>query len=163
MRELINDVCRAAVVAVCALLAMVAISSVVRCDESTYWRARVNAALAVQQATDPNPWYPSTPPIKPEKPATAKVDNRPVVYRMTAVWCAPCAAVDKQLTSEVRAKLPFQIVDWDVDAKGWMGSPTIPAFWWESPKGKLRCQWTTIEALVSTWKHSQTVKAVAKR
>lgn len=162
MRELINDVCSAAVVAVCALLALVAISSVVRGDEAAYWRARVDAAIAIQQA-EGNPWYPSVPAVKPEVPSVAKVDNRPVVYRMTAIWCAPCSAVEKQLTSEVRAKLPFQIVDWDVDAKGWMGSPTIPAFWWESPKGNLRCEWRTIDALVATWKHSQTVKAVAKR
>jgi len=150
------------IVVVIGFVVMLTVSAqLARGDESTYWRARVNAALAVQQA-ESNPWYPSTPPIKPEAPANAKVDERPIVYRLTAKWCGPCRDVERRLTAEVRAKLPFQVVDWDVDTKGWMGSPTIPAAWWKSPKGNLRCTWTTVENVVATWKASQAAKSAGK-
>ena len=146
------------ITAAIAIAAMVLVSCALKAGEL---EQRVAAAIAIQNANESNPWYPSTPPIKPEAPATAKVDDRPIVYRLTAKWCGPCRDVERRLTAEVRAKLPFRVVDWDVDVKGWMGSPTIPAAWWASPKGNLRCQWTTIEALVATWKSSQETKAVA--
>lgn len=145
-----------------SLLAAVVPSSVLA-DEATYWRARVQTALAIQEA-ESNPWLPPVPPKAPELPPQpktgVKVDLRPIIYRLTATWCAPCRALGASLTKDVRDKLPFQIVDWDVDQKGYMGAPTIPAFWWKSPQGNRRVSWSSIEHLVKTWEATQ--KPVAK-
>ena len=140
-----------------SLLAAVVPSSVLA-DEATYWRARVQATLAIHEA-ETNPWLPPVPQKAPESPpppkSDMKIDHRPIVYRLTANWCAPCRALSASLTKDVRAKLPFQIVDWDVDAKGYMGAPTIPAFWWKSPQGNRRVSWSSIEHLVKTWEETQ--------
>ncbi|MES2790088.1 MAG: hypothetical protein V4719_10730 [Planctomycetota bacterium] len=113
-----------------------------------------------------NPWYPPKPQPKPKPKvqALADVDQRPIVYRLTASWCGPCQALSAYLTKAVRDKLPFQIIDWNVDTQGWMGASSIPAFWWKAPRGNLRCPWSNVENLVATWKASQApvVKAGAK-
>jgi len=132
--------------------------TVLMADDVAYWRARVNASLAIHEAeSTQNPWYPPVPPPKPEAAPKAETEiaKRPVVYRLHASWCGPCKAVERLLTKQVRDKLPFEIQDWDVDQRGWMGAPQIPAFWWSSPQGNLRCGWSGIESLVKTWEASQ--------
>ncbi len=88
--------------------------------------------------------------------ASQIVDQRPIVYRLTATWCGPCRELEKLLTKAVRDKLPFQIQDWDVDKQGYMGATQIPGFWWKSPRGNLRCNWSNLETLIATWKATQT-------
>lgn len=88
--------------------------------------------------------------------ASQIVDQRPIVYRLHATWCGPCRELERLLTKAVRDKLPFQVVDWDVDKQGYMGATQIPGFWWKSPRGNLRCNWSNLETLIATWKATQT-------
>lgn len=125
-------------------------------DDATYWKAKATSAIAIETAN--NPWFPPPPP-PPPPPPSHHAAKRAVVYRLHAKWCGPCKSVEKMLTKEVREKLPFDIEDWDVDERGWMGAPQIPAFWWKSPKGPLRIQWTNIETLVKTWEFNQKQQA----
>jgi len=138
------------------MLVALALTAVARADDAAYWRARVSASI--QLHAEQNPWYPPVPAGKPNAPATLKtiVDQRPIVYRLHATWCGPCKDVEALLTKAVRDKLPFQIVDWDVDKQGYMGATQIPGFWWKSPRGNLRCNWSNLETLVATWKATQT-------
>ena len=153
---------RAFIITVIAIVSLLFVTCGASADT---WNDRAAAAIAIHNAIETNPWLPPVPPKAPESPpppkSGTKVDQRPIVYRLTANWCAPCRALGAALTKDVRDKLPFQIVDWDVDRQGYMGAPTIPAFWWKSPQGNRRVSWSSIGHLVTTWEATQKPAAKA--